>query len=107
MSIAFFVFRALWYSRAFDSPVSANRFQLLNFLRGIDMDRFKRFFHRLGWTLVVSTLLLAATFCVFFFLGLLFRKIVPDYAWICNIVMSGALIFILVWMGMGEEVSHD
>ena len=107
MSIAFFVFRALWYSRAFDSPVSANRFQLLNFLRGIDMDRFKRFFHRLGWTLVVSTLLLAATFCVFFFLGLLFRKIVPDYAWICNIVMSGALIFILVWIGMGEEASHD
>ena len=106
MSIAFFVFRALWYSRAFDSPVSANRFQLLNFLRNIDMDRFKRFFHRLGWTLVVSTLLLAATFCVFFFLGLLFRKIVPDYAWICNIVMSGALIFILVWIGMGEEASH-
>ena len=107
MSIAFFVFRALWYSRAFDSPVSANRFQLLNFLRGIDMDRFKRFFHRLGWALVVSALLLAATFCVFFFLGLLFRKIVPDYAWVCNIAMSGALIFILVWMGMGEEASHD
>ena len=71
------------------------------------MRSIKGFFRRLGWTLVVSALLMVATFCVFFLLGVLFQRLVPEYAWVCNIVTAGACIFVLVWIEIGKGGEDD
>lgn len=57
--------------------------------------------------MVVSALLMVATFCVFFLLGTLFQRLVPEYAWVCNIVTAGICIFVLVWLEIGKGGEDD
>ena len=67
-------------------------------------DRLGRFIERMGWTLIVSSMIVSFVLLASVLLGRLMAWLMPSWKEYTGMILSAVLVVVLVWYaGMGKD----